>query len=134
MKSIPITLQDHLDEPVNTTCYLLRIVRNVGFNGVADPVIGLSTLDIPVVYDDGDGAIVYSAMAGFLPSNIVMSGDLSVDNAEADILIPAYDLGPIIEDEINKGKFDNAPYTLYRVNYKDLTTGSHEIVMQGTIG
>ena len=69
-----------------------------------------------------------------MASNIAASGDLSVDNAEADILIPAYDLGPIIENEIMTGKFDNAPYILYRVNYKDLTTGRHEIVMTGTIG
>lgn len=63
-----------------------------------------------------------------------MSADLSVDNAEAEILIPAYNLGPMIEAEINSGRYDGAPYILYKVNYKDLTTGRHEIVMSGTIG
>lgn len=53
MKYIPSVLQDHYDDPVNTTCYLLRIVRNVGFNGVALPVIGVCSLDVPVTYDDG---------------------------------------------------------------------------------
>ena len=134
MKIIPSVLQDHFNETVNTTCYLLRIIRNVGFNGEPAPVIGVCSLDLPVIYDDGQGAIVYSAMAGFLPSNTASSSDLSIDNAEADILIPAYDLGPIIESEIIRGLYDNAPYILYRINYKDLTPGRHEIVMAGTIG
>lgn len=73
-------------------------------------------------------------MAGFIPSSVAMSADMSVDNAESEILIPAYELGPIIESEINAGKFDGAPYVLYKVNYKDLTTGRHEIIMSGTIG
>lgn len=106
----------------------------MGFNGTPLPVIGVCSLDVPVTYNDGYGAVIYSAIAGFMPSNIAASSDLSVDNAEADILIPAYDLGPIIEADINRGKFDNAPYVLYRVNYKDLTTGRHEIVMSGTLG
>jgi len=109
-------------------------VRNVGFNGEAAPVIGVGSLDVPVTYDDGNGAVIYSAVAGFLPSSVAMSADLSVDNAEAEMLIPAYDLGPIIESEINAGKYDGAAYVMYKVNYKDLTTGRHEIVMSGTIG
>lgn len=135
-KNIPSQLQDHYNEPVNTTCFVLRTIRSVGANGAPLPIVGITSLDIPIAYDDneGDGPVTYSALAGFLPSNIVSSSDLSVDNAEAQILIPAYNLGPILESEINAGRYDNAPYVVYKINYRDLTPGNHEIVMKGTLG
>lgn len=134
MKTIPVALQAHYDSQVQTTCYLLKITRNVGAFGTALPDIGLATLDQDVTYNDGSGAITYSAMSGFVPSNISTTGDMGVDNAEAEILVPAYDLGPIVEADINAGRYDAAPFILYQVNYNDLTTGRHEIVMTGTIG
>lgn len=134
MKTIPAILQTHLDEQVNTTCLLLRIERNAGAFGTALPVLGVTTLDQDVTYDDGDGAVTYSAASGFVPSNLSASGDMGVDNAEAEILVPAFDLGPVVEADINAGRYDSAPFILYRVNYKDLTTGRHEIIMAGTLG
>jgi uncharacterized phage protein (TIGR02218 family) len=134
MKTIPAILQTHLDEQVNTTCLLLRIERNVGAFGTALPVLGVCTLDQDVTYNDGDGAVTYSAMAGFIPSNLSLTGDMGVDNADAEILVPAFDLGPVVEADINAGRYDSAPFVLYRVNYNDLTTGRHEIVMAGTLG
>ena len=134
MKSIPIELQAHLDSQVNTTCLLLKITRNVGAFGAALPPLGVTTLDQAVTYDDGDGAITYSAMAGFIPSNLSTTGDMGVDNAEAEILVPAFDLGPVVEADINAGRYDSAPFVLYRVNYNDLTAGRHEIILSGTLG
>jgi len=134
MKTIPAILQSHYDEQVNTTCVLLRIERNVGAFGAALPVLGVCTLDQDVTYDDGDGAVTYSAMAGFIPSNLSSTADMSVDNAEAEILVPAFDLGPVVESDINAGRYDSAPFVAYRVNYNDLTSGRHEIVMSGTLG
>jgi uncharacterized phage protein (TIGR02218 family) len=134
MKTIPAILQSHLDEQVNTTCLLLRIERNAGAFGTALPVLGVTTLDQDVTYNDGNGAVTYSAASGFVPSNLSASGDMGVDNAEAEILVPAFDLGPVVEADINAGRYDSAPFILYRVNYKDLTTGRHEIIMAGTLG
>jgi len=134
LKTIPAILQTHFDAQVNTTCLLLRIERNVGAFGTPLPVLGLSTLDQDVTYDDGNGSVTYSAMSGFVPTNISSTGDMAIDNAEAEILVPAYDLGPVVESDINAGRYDSAPFVLYRVNYNDLTSGRHEIVMAGTLG
>lgn len=134
MKIIPAILQTHFDSQVNTTCLLLKITRNVGAFGTALPVLGVCTLDQAVTYDDGTGSVTYSAMAGFVPSNISSTADMGVDNADAEILVPAYDLGPVVESDINAGRYDSAPFVLYRINYNDLTSGRHEIVMSGTLG
>ena len=134
MKTIPATLQTHYDSQVNTTCMLLKITRNVGAFGTALPVLGVCTLDQDITYNDGTDTVTYSAMAGFTPSNLSSTGDMGVDNAEAEILVPAYDLGPVVESDINAGRYDSAPFVLYRINYNDLTSGRHEIVMTGTLG
>ena len=134
MKTIPAILQTHYDSQVNTTCLLLKITRNVGAFGTALPVLGVCTLDQDITYNDGTDTVTYSAMAGFAPSNLSSTGDMSVDNAEAEILVPAYDLGPVVESDINAGRYDSAPFVLYRINYNDLTSGRHEIVMTGTLG
>lgn len=132
-KTIPAALQTHYNEAVNTTCLLLRIDKNVGANGTPAS-IGLAVFDQALTYDDGDGSLTYSAIGGWQPSSLFTGGDLSVDNAEAEVLIPAYDLGPMVEEEIRAGVYDDAPFRLYRVNWKDLTAGRHELVMYGTIG
>lgn len=132
-KSIPVELQSHYDEAVNTTCLLLRVDKNVGINGTPGSVY-MAVLDTPVTYDDGDGVATYSALGGWQPSSLFTGGDLGVDNAEAECLIPAFDLGPIVEEDIRAGRYDDAEFRMYRVNWKDLTAGRHELVMYGTIG
>lgn len=134
MKTIPVALQTHLDLMVTSTTFLLRIVKNVGAEGATPAPIGFCGLDKNLTYNDGDGAVVYSASDGFDLSNLSSTNDLSVDNAEASILIPADELGVITLADINGGRYDGATYKVYRVNYRDLTTGRHEIMMTGTVG
>lgn len=126
-RTIPVALQTHLDTGVTTLCGLLRIAP---VNGGS--VIGVTDLDVDITYDDGDGSITYSAPAGFIASNIATSSDLSVDNAEATGLLPEYEL-PISEADIRAGIYDYAEFTLYLVNYMDLTMG-HIVLMHGTMG
>ena len=133
-KTIPSALQTHYNLRARTTCGLLKITPNVGFEGTPLPDIGMGTTNGPLTYNDGDGAVVYSAIGGFVPSSMVATADFSVDNGEVDILIPAYDLGPIVEAHVNAGRYDFSEFTYYRVNYKDLTTGRHEVVAHGSIG
>lgn len=113
-------------------CYLLRIERNVGAEGTPLDPVCITTLDRDVTYNDGDGSYTYSAVGGFNVSNLSMTSDLSVDNAEAQILLATG--GPVTEDDINAGLYDSATYKLYRVIWSDLTTGRHELVKSGTIG
>lgn len=125
MRTISAELQAHLDGGATTTTLLLRI----------DPVtpgyssIGATLLDRDVVYDDGDGEVIYKATIGMVPANIVSSASMEVGNTEIQHLLPETDL-PISEADISAGVYDFASYTLMLVNYEDLSMG-HVIMPSG---
>lgn len=126
-RQIPLSLQSHLAQEATTTCLLLRIdpeQPNV-------PGYGVTTLDVDVRYDDGDGLRLYSASIGSQPTVVQESSDLSVDNAESLSLMPEFDV-PISEADIRAGSYDFARFTLYLVDYQDLT--SHVTLQSGTLG
>lgn len=123
-KTIPIALQNHLDLTATTTCRLLRIEAEDG------TVIGFSSTNSAISYDDGDGPVTYQVQSGFDASAFVSTADTSTDNAEARVLL----LGNgVTEAQVLAGKFDNAKWTCYQVNYEDLTDG-HRVVGHGYLG
>ena len=127
MKQIPIALQEHLGGYATTWCYLMRIACVGKFAGI---VRGFSSCDETLVYDDGEGEVIYRCDNGFGPSKFLRTADLSVDNADVK--------GWIVDEEITlqniyAGIFDAAEVTIYRVNYMNLAAG-HEIVDFGTLG
>jgi uncharacterized phage protein (TIGR02218 family) len=125
MRAISPELQAHLDGGSTTVTLLLRI----------DPVtegyssIGAALLDRDVVYDDGDGEVTYVASIGMVPANITSSGGMDVGSTEFQHLLPEADL-PISEADIAAGVYDYAWFTLYLVNYEDLSMG-HVIMPAG---
>lgn len=127
-KSIPAQLLSDIRKGETTLCGLLRI----------DPVqpgyasYGAALLDIPVVYDDGISELTYQAIIGAQPSTLVFGSDLAIDGGETTSLLPEYDV-PVAEADIVAGAYDFARFTLYKVNYRDLSAG-HEIVAHGTLG
>lgn len=121
------TLQNHLDGDATTTCRLVRIdptQPNV-------PGYGVTTLDVDVTYDDGEGPRLYSAAIGMQSTLIQSNANLSVDNAEGQSLLPEFDV-PISEEDIRRGSYDFATFREYLVDYEDLT--SHVTLQEGTIG
>lgn len=124
MKTIPISLQNHLDEDATTLWLLTRVETKDG------TVFGFCEGDEDFVYDDGDGAVTYQAENGFTPSRLQGTADLSVDNAE--IAGVVRDNG-ITMAQIRAGLFDYAKLRIYRVNYLNPSAG-HEIVDVGTAG
>lgn len=124
MKSIPIALQNHLDQDATTVCLLTRIETKDG------TVFGFTDLDEDIVYDDGDGAVTYSAQNGFTPSRMQSSADTSVDNSELEGLVSSTG---ITMQQIRAGLFDGATVTVYRINYMATSQG-HEIVQYGRAG
>lgn len=127
-RAIPIALQDHLDSGQTTTCYLILITPvqpNV-------PAYGVTTLNRPVVYDDGNGEVTYSAAIGVDTTAFQGNANLTVDNAEGTSLMPEFDV-PISEEDIRAGLYDFARYAVYLVNYADLSMG-HITLRSGTIG
>lgn len=125
-RTIPVALQAHLDQAVTTTCRLLRIALRDG------RVFGITSLDADVTYDDGRGAVTYSANQGVDVSAISASADMSVSNAEAQSLLVTTAPG-ITEAMIEAGELRDAEWTLYLVNYRDLGMG-HVILGAGDVG
>lgn len=125
---IPPALYDHLQQPVTSTAYLLRIDPvTPGY-----PSYGVTSLDKDVIYDDGTSELLYSAAVGMQPTAMQARTDLSVANAESDSLMPEFDV-PIQEEDIRAGVYDFAEFKLYLINYEDASQG-HVLVRAGTLG
>src|SRR5690606_15750720 len=112
---------------VTTECLLVK-VRCVGaFDGT---VLGFTSLDAPLKYDDGAGEITYAPDYGFDPSAIEATNTTAIDNAEA--------IGFLLDEAITyemvrAGLFNYAEVTAYRVDYMAPGKG-HELVFSGTCG
>lgn len=124
MKTIPIALQTHYEQEATSWCFLARIECKNG------TVVGLTTLDADLTYDDGRGAVTYLAANGLGMHAIQATADLSIDNSDLKFWVS--DSG-ITEAQIRAGLFDYAKVDIYRVNYLDLAAG-HEKVSRGTLG
>jgi uncharacterized phage protein (TIGR02218 family) len=125
MRAISAALQAHLDSSATTTTVLIRFDPVVP--GV--PAFGATLLDRDLVYDDGGGSLTYRASIGMVLSQIATSGGMDVDNAEAEHLLPEFDLD-ITEAAISAGAFDFAEFTMMLVNYEDLSMG-HVVMPSG---
>lgn len=127
-RAISIELQQHFDQKYQTTAHLLRI----------DPVrpgyssYGVTDIDRDITYDDGTSELTYSAAIGFESTEFSFNPTLSADNADMTSLLPVFDI-PVSEDVLRSGAYDFAEFTLYKVNYEDLTQG-HVIVGSGNLG
>ena len=124
MKTIPVALQAHYDGDATTTAYLCRMQCKDG------TVLGFTSLDADLTYDDGAGEVLYRADNGFEADRMQQSSDLSVGNTDLHGWLA--DTG-ITEQQIRAGFFDYARIRIYRVNYLDLPAG-HEIIAAGTAG
>lgn len=127
MRQIPLELLEHKKQDATTTCKIIRIQAQNG------EVIGLTTLDQDIVYDDGAGPITYYAPVGFQPSTIYEALGFEVSNTEMQALVvPEYNLD-LDEFSVNAGLYDYSSFVMYEINYEDLTMG-HWVVMSGTMG
>lgn len=122
-RTIPIALQAHLDGQATTACSLLRIELADG------TVFGFSSTNRDIPYDDGDGLVAYQHSHDL--SALVSTSDTAVDNAEARILLA--ENTPVTEAQIIAGRLDGAKWTVYQVNYEDLSQG-HRTVAHGYLG
>ena len=89
---------------------------------------GVTDGNMPITYL----GLTYSAAVGMQPTAVALNGSLSVDNAEATSLMPEFDV-PISEADIRAGVYDYAEFSLFLVNYEDLSMG-HLTLLEGTIG
>ncbi len=121
-RKLSAALRAHLQQPVTTTCRLLRIILADG------RAFGMTTLDVAVTYE----GVTYSAVNGFDPSIIATDTGLSVDNAEAYALLSA-DIPGITLEMVAAGELDDAQWEMLLINYRDLSMG-HMILDAGDLG
>lgn len=116
--------QEFLDGGATTICGLLKITPvTPGY----DPY-GVTDGNMPITYL----GLKYSAAVGMQSTAASFNGAISVDNAEATSLMPEFDV-PISEDDIRAGVYDFAEFSLFLVNYEDLSMG-HLTLLEGTVG
>lgn len=111
-RTIPLALASHLALPVTTTCHCLKIIGRSG------KVLAVTDLDVDVDFNDGTGLRTYSAAVGLIPSALIDRLDGSVDSAEAQGLLPEFELD-ITQAEVEAGEFSDAEFAVYLVNYED---------------
>lgn len=128
MRDIPALLLAHLQQPVTTTCRLLKITLRDGTTS-----FGFTTLDQSIAYDDGDGELAYTATNSFDQSAFSSDSSYSLDNAEGTMLI-SDDVSPDVTiDMINRGALDDARWVCYLINFLDTSMG-HVILDAGDVG
>lgn len=109
MKTLSVAMQTHLDSAATTlaTCiYLTRI------DGVE---LGATTFNRTLTID-GD---TYQPL-GFMRSDVTLENDMDVPTTEASGVL---DAATITEDDLRAGRWDFASYTMFQVNWADLTMG-----------
>jgi uncharacterized phage protein (TIGR02218 family) len=126
-RAIPSVLLDSLRSGASTTCLLMRI------DPISAPSFGASLTNKNIRYDDGQGELLYSAYVGMQPASILYGPTLAVDNSEYQGLLPEYDF-PISEEDIRAGVYDDARFTLYLIDYNNLTPDTHVVIHYGTLG
>ncbi|HKR83574.1 MAG TPA: DUF2163 domain-containing protein, partial [Terriglobales bacterium] len=97
---------------------------------VATLTIGFTDHDIDILYDDGEGPVLYIARTGATFSAIDSKADMSVDNLDIDSFLES-DL--ITEPDLRGGLYDGAECTCYLVNWSDLTQ-KHLTLRYGVFG
>jgi len=124
VRRIPALLLDHLQQPVTTTCRLIKLQLLDG------RVFGLTTLDRDVEYL----GVTYQAVNGFDPSSIATNSGLSVDNSEVNALLADTEIAPGITFAMAAaGELDNARWTAYLINWADVAAGAM-ILDAGDVG
>lgn len=128
MRNIPAALIDHIAEPTTTLCRLLKLTLQDG------RVYGLTTHDQDIEYQ----SVAYRSVNGFDPANISTNSALAVDNSEARALLADSEASSEIAPGItfamaSAGDLDNARWSLFLVNWADITNGAI-ILDAGDIG
>lgn len=119
-KAIGASLLTHLAGELTTLATLWRVTRTDA------QVFGFTDHDADIAYD----GLTYEAATGFTASAIRTSGDLAVDNMEADGMLSSE---TITDEDLVAGLWDYAAFVILRVNYADLSQG-HEVLRAGTLG
>lgn len=93
-------------------------------------IMGFTTWDQDIIYNDGSGSLTYKANNAFFSMALKQVAGSSVDNSE---LIGSISSTDISDTDILAGKYDTSKYQFIFVIPTDLTA-LHIILSKGTIG
>lgn len=117
---IPIALQQHYDSGSTTLALLWKLTRRDG------QVFGFTDHDRPITFE----GLTYATASAYDASVVRSTGDLAVDNLEAEGLI---DADGFTAEDLEAGLWDGALLELREVNWRDLGMGAR-IVRMGELG
>lgn len=118
MKSLPPSLQAHLDTATTTLAWCWRVTRNDG------AAFGFTDHDRDLAFD----GTTFDAATGFTASEIKDALGLSVDNLEVSSALKSDRLN---EDDLAAGLYDDAAVEIWRVNWSD--TDQRALMRAGSI-
>ncbi len=119
MKSLPPSLQAHLDTGTTTLAWCWRVTRHDG------TAFGFTDHDRDLAFD----GTTFEAATGFTASEIKDALGLSVDNLEVSSALKSDRLN---EDDLAAGLYDDAPIEIWRVNWAD--TDQRVLMRSGSLG
>ena len=119
MKSLPPTLQAHLDGGTTTLAWCWKIERADGV------VFGFTDHDRELEF----GGVTYEPDSGFAASEIRSGTDLAVDAQDAEGVLTS---DTITETDILDGRWDNAAVEVWRVNWQAVS--QRVLMRRGAIG
>lgn len=118
MRTLGAGLVTHLAETAHTRCTMLRL------DLIDGSTLAITDHNKSLTFNLGDGATIYSARTGILPSDL----SLSVGFEGSDIEVQ----GPIGDDvtrvAVLGGRYDDAVARLFYVNWSDLTQGAIKLL------
>ena len=119
MKSLPPSLQSHLDSGTTTLAWCWRLTRGDGL------VQGFTDHDRDLAFD----GTTFAAATGFTATEIKDAVGLAVDNLEVESALSSDSLN---EDDLAAGLFDDAAIEIWRVNWAD--TDQRVLMRSGSLG
>jgi len=119
MKTLPATLQNHLESGTTTLAWCWRLSRNDG------AVFGFTDHDLALSFDGTS----FTPESGFAASEIRSGSDLAVDAQDA---VGVLTSTTITETDILDGRWDDAAVEIWRVNWAD--TSQRALLRRGAIG
>ena len=120
MRTVSAGLEAHLAQEVTTIARCLRITQANG------TVNAYTDHDEPIVY----GGVTYSPVTVGTPSDVASTAELNVDSID---VVGVNDAAGITDSDLHAGLWDYAAFSLFVVNYNDLTQGAM-ILRTGRIG
>jgi uncharacterized phage protein (TIGR02218 family) len=119
MKSLPPTLQAHLDTGATTLCWCWRLTPRVG------AALGFTDHDRDLFFD----GTTFEAATGFTATELRASLGLSVDNLE---ITSALKSDRLSETALAAGDFDDAAVEIFRVNWQ--APADRVLMRSGSLG